>query len=410
MATAKCTATVTAQTVVAKAVPRFVWQRAGLVPSLILGATFFALAWVSASSSLTNALARRSPEAAAQLWPANGFATASAASAILAKANAGRDGTAKLTVPTAVRGLAERAILAEPASVQGVRNLALFHQANGDNPRAATLMRLAVRLSARDTAANMWLVEAYLRGGDLDRALTLIDATLRTDTSAGALLLPRLAQLLEQPGAAPVMRGLLQDNPPWGHDYWSAVIEAGNAPIQAADLRGSLHRQGVPLAAGHDARLIEQLVEAHSFAAAFALYNQVRGAAQFPPIDWKLADGRGIAVSRSPDGTIRASALSGSVGVVAQRLIALPRGRYTMHIESSAASGQLVARLTCAELQGARTLAVDIPITQNTQASFDQTTACRYAWLTLSLDPTSTQADPSITIGSVSLRPAAGGA
>ena len=400
-----------AQTVAARAIPRFMWQRAGLVPALLLGAAGLALAWVSASAAFTNALARRSPEAAAQLWPANGFAAASAASAILAEANAGRDGAAELIVPGGMRGLALRAITSEPASVQGVRNLALFHQANGNTARADTLMRLAVRLSARDTAANMWLVEAHLRSGEMDRALALIDATLRTDTSAGALLLPRLAQLLQQPGAGEVMFSLLQGDPPWGHDYWSAVIEAGNAPAQAANLRASLHRQGARLAPGHDARLIEQLVEAQGFAAAFALYAQAGGGdTQFPPIDWKLAGGSGLAVSRSPDGTIRASALGGGAGVVAQRLVEVPRGRYTLRIESDAASGHLSARITCAQLQGTRTLALVIPISGDTQARFDQATDCRYAWLTLSLGPASTQVDRSLTIGGFTLLPAGGGA
>ena len=399
------------QTVAARAAPSYVWQRIGLMPSLMLGAAMLALAAVSASAAFANALARRSPEAAAQIWPANGFASASAASAILAEANAGRDGVSELIASEAVRGLARRAITAEPAAVQGVRNLALFHQANGETVRAAALMRLAVRLSARDTAANMWLVDAHLRGGDIDRALALIDATLRTDTSAGALLLPRLALVLEQPGAGEVMLRLLQDDPPWGHDYWSAVIEAGNAPVQAADLRSSLHRQGARLAPGHDARLIEQLVESRNFAAAFALYNEARGgAAQFPPIDWKLAGGSGLAVSRSPDGSIRVSALAGSAGVVAQRLVALPRGRSTLRVDSDAASGNLTARITCARLQGAKTIALDVPISGDTQVNFDQATNCRYAWLTLSLEPASAQADRSFTIGSYSLRPAEVGA
>jgi len=278
--------------------------------------------------------------------------------------------------------------------VQAVRNLALSYQANGDHSRATRLMRLAARLSARDTAANMWLVEDYLRGSDLARATALIDATLRTDIGASEKLLPGLVGLLETPGAEPVMLDLLANDPPWGHDFWSAVLQSGAARGAATSLRIALHQRGLALAPGHDARLIEQLVEARDFALAFALYDAADKAAQYPPIDWRLAGGTGLAVSREAGAELAISALAGSSGVLAQRLVALPRGHYTLTIDTDA---PLTAHITCAHLQGERTLAVTLP----GSGSFEQPTECRHAWLTLLLDPA--DADRSLTVDSLSL-------
>jgi hypothetical protein len=381
-------ATVMAQTVGAEVVRGFVWQRIGLAPSLAFAAALSGLAAISASAALANSAAQRAPDMAAGMWPVNGFALANAASARIEAANTG------LVVPGEVRELAERAIVAEPTSVQGLRNLALYYDTHGDGAGARRLMRLVVRLSARDTAANMWLVEDYLRRGDLADATTLIDATLRTDSSASAQLLPGLAGLLELPGAEAVMLDLLAGGPPWGHDFWTAVLQSGASPQAAARLRIALHQRGAPLAAGHDARLIEQLVDARAFDQAFALYAAAGRAAQYPPIDWRLAGGSGIAVSREADGKLGVSALAGSSGVVAQRLVTLPRGTYRLRIASS---GMFTARITCAHLQGEHTL----DVRPSGSGSFDQPSACGQAWLTLSLAPAT--ADRSLTIDTVTL-------
>jgi len=381
----------------------FLWQRLTIVPSLAIGAGLLALAGISSSAAVANALLRRDPAAAAHLWPVNGFALAGAAAE---KAVAGADGAMQ------AGGFAELALVAEPSSVQAVRSLALSHQAAGDRDRTRQLMRLAARRTRRDTATNLWLVDNHLRAGELDQATALIDATLRTDTRASALLLPRLAQLLSQPAAEELMLGMLQSNPPWGHDFWTAVLRLETIPARAVALRIALHERGAGLAPGHDARLIAELVESRQFAQAFALYAVSReaggkGSVPFAPIEWRLVSDGKYGALIDPAGAIAIEAFAGAQGVVAQRITALPRGHYTITAPNNGEAGQLALHLSCAEMHGQATFSLNAPLPADGRLSFNQPSPCRYAWLSIEL--AGIAADRSITVGPLALRRDGGG-
>jgi hypothetical protein len=379
-------------------------QRIGAVPALACTAGMLALAVLSASAALGNALARRAPVEAAAIPPHNGFASAAAASALVARVAQGRESLAGVAIPVEVERLSQRALLAEPTAVQAVRNLGLYRAARGDTARARSLMRLAERLSRRDTVANMWLAEDALQRGELAPALVRIDAVLRTDAAAKAVVLPRLAAMLDLPGAGEVLGGMLASEPPWAHDFWSAVVTSGTSPRAAAELRLALHRRGAHQAPGHDAALIEQLVAAQAFAEALALREAVGGRGHFPPLDWRTGADPGVAVSLDGGGGLRVSARAGRGGMVAQRLVRLAGGAGMLRIASDGAPGALSARLACAELAGERTLALDIPLAGGA-GRFANPTACRHAWLTLSLAPGERERD--FTIAAVTLAEAA---
>src|SRR5258708_5310369 len=102
----------------------------------------------------------------------------------------------------ALADLARRIMSIEPLSGFPFRVLASLAEANNDDVRAESLMRVAGTRTLRDVRGQMWLADDELSKKNYEAALAHIDALLRVWPSIGEALFPVLADLAIQPDSA----------------------------------------------------------------------------------------------------------------------------------------------------------------------------------------------------------------
>jgi hypothetical protein len=304
-----------------------------------------------------------------------------------------------------------------------MRDLGLYYDSRGNHDAARRMMNAAFAASRRDSSVNLWLTQDLARRGQGLAALQLYDITIRTDTSAAASLMTLMAQALQRPGAVSAFEQVLAAKPPWLDDFWSAVLSAPGDLTPAFELRQRLHLRGVPMVQSHDALLIEKLANSGKLEEAFALYGSVAKPsstdellidsgfdtqAPFPPIGWKVsAEGTFGAAIDTATGVLDITALPGAEGVVTQQLVRLGgSGNFAMKAiyDGTGQRTPLGLRVTCAEMDGEKTLdhMFDVPSGQTVMATF--ATPCRYAWISLILRRDDESAGRDIRVDSVSFR------
>lgn len=110
---------------------------------------------------------------------------------------------------------ATRALKVEPVSARTLGLLGKAAHQRGNEPLAHRLMIAAVRRSIRETRANVWLANYELRRGDYGKALTRIDALVRTDPTSRKTVFPVLLAMAETPEALEKLVAVLGNKPPW---------------------------------------------------------------------------------------------------------------------------------------------------------------------------------------------------
>ena len=78
------------------------------------------------------------------------------------------------------RGLAERALRANPLDARALAVLGQIAERQGDQARAGDLMRLSGARTWRDMPTQAWLLKYEIQKGNFAEALTHLDAILRT--------------------------------------------------------------------------------------------------------------------------------------------------------------------------------------------------------------------------------------
>lgn len=382
---------------------------------------FGGLAILSFSQSLGMVAARFSPQLALQLYPKNGLAIADVALIQVVTAvmpTPGQD--PKAPDPQSLQ-LALRARTIEPLAYDAVSAAAFYYAAEGERERARGLMHQALALTRRDKAANVWLVEDYARQGDIGGTLRHVDLAQRTSRSVGAVLNPVLAGALAQSDSVEPFERLLADRPFWAEDFWLAALKHDAALVNAARLRSALARRGDRTASDIDAALVEKLVRAGLFELAFELHESIVGAGPgspsppatgefaaepiLPPIDWALHSGGDLGADILPnDEAMLVSAVPGSSGVAARRLLRLGPGRHELALALRRAPldrTRMELALHCAKRgeNGARVF-VERILAQRTVRSFTTSDQCSHYWLELVVSvPEDGEADDLIVAG-----------
>jgi hypothetical protein len=111
------------------------------------------------------------------------------------------------------RAMARRAIRANPLDGRGYRILGSL---TADPGRALELHVIAAARSPRDVASHVWLIDHYLKAGDLPAVVAHADTLLRVEPEVTATLLPLMVALASSPEAQPALAEHLLASPPWG--------------------------------------------------------------------------------------------------------------------------------------------------------------------------------------------------
>jgi len=335
----------------------------GLCAILCYGAFAFTLAGV---------MQTREPQAALSWWNTNAEAGALTAFQMLTSDRS----------PAAVaraRELAEAALRREPVNVAAARTMAVVSTLSGDGTKGEQYLILAERLSRRDVATQVMLLESEVRRNNIPGALLHYDRAMRVSTDARETLLPIMVQAAAEPAIANGVGRLLDPRPPWWFPFAEHLVSESNAPGSVIFLLGKLRldprndreRSLVVLA-------LRRMVEAGAFASAERLYRQTGGSAPgaggnfvrnggfdapdlgLPPFDWLYVNESGLGAYRENDVArggfvLRLSAETERSGEVARQLLTLPPGHYRMDavVGSAEAGSQSRLAVRCAGEGGA---------------------------------------------------------
>ncbi|WP_095012244.1 hypothetical protein [Tsuneonella mangrovi] len=399
------------------------WIRAGVI---VLGAA--ALGWFASVQAFATAMAQFNPELAFAAAPGNGEAAAHEAEFLLTRATLANNGQPTHDEARDALAIARASFARSPLEVIAVRSAGMARDALGDTKIARALMREAIGLSARDTGANLWLVNDYAKLDDLSGVLHHYDLALRTSSKAEDVLLPKLAQTLQLPQFIGPIEKQLAQNPPWATHFWYTVINTPDSLKNAATLRMDLYKAGVAMPQDRlDRMLVNGLARNNEWNEAFTLYRQFAGKSappldrvgsvdlsrdpQFPPVEWAFPT-NGLQSGGIDPGTRQMilTGGSGSVGIGAYRALRLKPGRYAfdMAFVPDPTGGQrpnVEARVVCATSDSSSPVADFKDTGQPTvSGSFTITGACSDYLLQLRLSVQSGGAT-DVAINKLSLQP-----
>ena len=338
--------------------------------SLLRGAAIVLLtvaaAWLVTAATIGTTLGHANPALARQVWP---VAAAPRSALAATQITPGAPASSIASADT----LARAAIAREPVDVAAARTLALVAAVRGDGARSNGWLAYAERLSRRDLATQMALIELAVARGDVTGALVHYDRALSTSARAPDILFPVLVPAVNNPAVVEPMARLLARRPDWWYSFTLQLVQQGAAPPNLYRLLAA-ERLRVDIPVERDVAIagMKQLAAAQRVDLAAALYERLvpgqrAGArlnnggfapvAPIPPFDWDLVAGGNVSASMETlPGRGRVLYLNSpdaNDGQVAQQLLRLTPGRYALDwLYGGGAPEGLRARLSVVCLAG----------------------------------------------------------
>lgn len=259
--------------------------------------------------------------------------------------------------------MVQSALAEEPLSVAAARTLGFIFDQAGRKRAAMHQLMFAETLTRRDLGVQLWMIEHYVAGGDIERALQHYDIALRTNLGSGVLLFPPLANALEAPEIRAEFAPYVRNPSSWMSDFIIYAAERGENPAVVA--RALREAGGLPrLPAYHEAqiRMLKALFLRQFYAEGLRLYRTLPGStadqanrvdfsrettvAEFAPATWATGDGNDFVTEIETDNDsrklkYRVLARSGVRGVALSKVLALGSGTYSLSYAIKANGGDV---------------------------------------------------------------------
>jgi hypothetical protein len=318
---------------------------------------------------------------------------------------------------SAAEALALDSLRRSPLNPVALRALGLSAAsgASTDRPRALAIMTEAERLSRRDHATQIWLIQYHLTQGDLPAAMRQIDIALRTATAGRDALFALLEAASADPRIARELAARMQARPHWAEPFVSYLVASGREPERTAHFARDYLDPSDPeqlklleslFALLSSIREYEVLWDLYSHAAlphrapvgaaGRMLEEDFESAAGYAPFAWTMTEegdlwgGRQAGPNRGQGNVLAVAAHSGRSGEAARRLLRLDPGEYRI----SASVGNVPETpferqrlgLRCAAGDEQTVLVAIRPAGQGPQkrsmeGRFTIPSSCRYQWL-----------------------------
>lgn len=305
------------------------------------GIAALAGAVVVAQDAAGNAFARSRPDLALLAVPNHPVALAQQIDdALVAKGAVGGQKSQEVRAVTA-------ALRREPLSADLIRQLAIMRSLKGNTPNSRmlmalapnsrTLMALAERTSRRDLSTQIWMIEAAVLDGDINRALSHFDVALTTSRRAPALLFPALIGAIADPKYRADLARYLRWHRPWSDAFLTQAVASGKPRYVAALVAEVAPARNDPALRAAQASLIgafavhKDYPGLNSYAATLPSADQasIRSIGfsrstverRLRPLTWELTDDPDLGAGYDEDGRLRISARGGTGGIVARRII-----------------------------------------------------------------------------------------
>ena len=395
----------------------------GIARILIFTALGLAGAWFAAALAISGVARIKAPQAALLAFPNESTALAARADQLFF-AN-------PKNPPREVELLARRAIENQAINAKALRVLGYVIDAKGDTEMAEKYVRMAAKLSRREPGAQLWLIEASARKGDVAQTLVHYDIALRTKPDTQTILFPRLVNAIEDREIRIALKPYIRAQNGWAPAFlFFANTNSKNlsALVDLVVETGGL--VDAESAKGQELGLLARLVAEGLFADARRLYLQIPGAkpsrlasaafdnsdrdARFGPVGWQLLDdpdaGGGF-LGKTGDRQTMLSIFANSATTrpVATKLLYLKPGKYLLSARLAnldrGDGGFLRWQLRCPAMDGPPAWTID-SINASLRAELVVPANCPVQFLDLIASGGKGQTGLEATIASVSVAPA----
>lgn len=303
--------------------------------------------WGVSVVGIATSQGRDRPALAHATWPIDARAAAAQARAMLLR-------TPKRETLPAVRELAIAALRRDPTVLAAYNVLGLAADMSGQKAKAERVFRYAHRLSRRDLATELWLIEAGVARNDVPSVLDHFDAAMSGATGGWEALSPVLLGALDDPQLVIPIARLTARNRWWNSALqWRVATEAPSL-VGATRFFLQLRANGVRsdpdtlqalatrlVAAGRlrDARALDVLVGGTNRQAAVrdGGFDKPGGLTPFQwefPINERATAQRTPRIDRSGDVAVSFTVDGGFKNILARQLIALQPGTYNLSAET----------------------------------------------------------------------------
>lgn len=386
------------------------------------------LCWLSLATATNTVFGRKAPALASVLgWSGSNSRATEAANLLSADSSPASLARAE--------ALARRSLHRELLNSRAAATLASVAALQGDRTRADRMFRYTETITRRDLPTQFWLLQAAVERGDIEGALLHYDRAMSVSPPSWNTLVPVLATAASEPAVAHAIAPRIKRRPNWWSAFIDRLISTGDAPATSLPIIlpalqfSPRDKVDLPFLV----RGIEKLVEAGAYDDAWALYRRSTGApagarqglrnggfeAATPvaPFDWRLVEGEGLfaTVQRREDGAagnaLYLSAEAGRTGDVAQQLLLLRPGRYTLSgtIGGSALESDGPEVLVTCVGAKAPVAQITLPAPDQEGRRFVATVgipagACPAQWLSIRLRASLDTAAPEVWIDSLSMR------
>lgn len=340
-----------------------------LIQRLIVVIVTVLLGWGAIMIGVSGIARLRNPELALWMSPTDSRALSNLADRLLIeKSLASGIGRSKQ--------LARAALLNDPTNVAALRVLG-FAAPKQDQ---LAIFQLSNRLSSRDLATQLWLIEYYVGRDDAAHALTHYDTALRTSSVAPQLLFPVLAKASGDETLAPQIATVLAKRPPWTMAFLSDLLVSSPSDETLVAIFRQVARSGPKLPQAFFDGLTARMLRDYRFDLGREAYFVAGGTDKaigkrvkngnfssdptLLPFDWTFTADEKIDAGRSPseivanDLRLVIQASEGSAGEPARQLLMLSPGRYSLKSIAGSVPSQKQAELawqiTCATRTGTK--------------------------------------------------------
>ncbi len=255
-----------------------------------------------------------------------------------------------------IRARAEAVLAQEPLNARALRILGQLADADGDKPRAATLMHAAADRSHAESVAVYWMLQQTLEAKEYARTMSYADILLRKRPQLMAYLAPVLGQLAESADkeAVAALEATLASKPPWRLSFFGNLPRAITDARTPLNLLLSLKTSTAPPTTPELGTYLRFLIDRKLFELAYYTWLQFLPAdelgrigylanASFEtkpsglPFDWTISQGAGATIDiAAVPGAADAHALLLDLGPGranfqgVSQLLMLPPGTYTL--------------------------------------------------------------------------------
>lgn len=301
--------------------------------------------WIAIGVTFSLTLAGALPAFARVVWPSGITAKVAQARGLLLA----QTPPSEAAIDKARSDLREAA-LREPVNTQALGTLAALEDYRKNEVKARQLFRLSEAVSRRNSLTELWLLEDAVRRGDVAGAINHYDRAMRVSLDLRPQLLPVLVAASSSAAIQHSLMPVLAQRPLWWKDYLQQAAQEGqDAAVLGAVLRSTRINIRDPEERVLAENILRRMVALKGGRMAVQAANQLEGLSathrslrggdfEAPdgllPFAWWLRDETSIRAYRDavPNGGmgLRIVTNSGASGGVAQQLVSLAPGRYTL--------------------------------------------------------------------------------